>query len=88
MSFARDNSLFSPKFRASRKVGVNNIVEILLDWPRSGSQTWRTGSEPEPDLRFRVQVREIFEPEPLSWAPESWGPFLTEEFPKKEIGPV
>ena len=37
-----------------------------LNWPRSGSRTFRTWFGPEPNLRFGVHVRPMSEPEPLS----------------------
>ena len=40
------------------------IFLCLLDWPRSGSEHFEPGSNPNPNLMFEVQFSQIIEPEP------------------------
>ena len=45
------------------EVYVLFISLLYLNWPRSGSRTFRTRFGPEPDPRFGVHVRADAEPE-------------------------
>ena len=42
----------------------NCCMARLLNWPRSGSRTFRTHTEPAPNPRFEVRCRQVCAPEP------------------------
>ena len=51
----------------SRRCQTRHLVPryvFLLDWPRSGSEPFEPGSNPNPNLMFGVWFIQIIEPEP------------------------
>jgi hypothetical protein len=68
-----------------------------LDWPRSGSRTWRTGFGPEPDPMFRFRFMDMAGPniysgsgsthctnQNLMFEPEPQGPRVGDMLPNHE----
>ena len=52
-------SVYLAVLNHANEISLVLFLKFTVDWPKSGSRTWRTRSELEPDLRFEVQVREL-----------------------------